>query len=203
MIQLTEKQKEIIDSSARVKLVMGGARSGKTIMALLNMFETMNNADTSDTISLFLIKNEIFARVTVRKIKRLIKDYILNIKVRDKFTLIETTYGDIYVSTEYIDGPYRIITVDNATSNKYVKYVLENQASKIALFGHCPEDGGNTFFKAWLNVCINDIPDTKAFKLQTWDNPTMKDERQKWESDLIPIIGQQNYERQYLCKINL
>ncbi len=203
MIELTEKQKEIINSPAKIKLVMGGERSGKTSTAILNYWEHIKKHNGN---VLYLVNNGKLLRSVCREI-----EYLLSIQESrqvvkpDEIEKITTDFGDIYVSTELIfNKNFEVITIDDSTSNKHAKEVvfieklLECDAY-IYMTGHIPTDMDNYFFKLWLKYYFLNLSNFKSFRLSTWDNPRMANKRQEYETKLKDSLYLQRYLRQYEC----
>ncbi len=211
MFELTEKQKEIISSRARIKLVMGGMRSGKTSTALLNLEEIIkrNNGD-----ALYLVNSENISRCIQRKIKEHFSVISYKILGSDKTVRFKTKYGNIYVSTDYeshyiTNIDFRVITMDNSTSNKFFnehfrslnddEYLINEIDTSMYLTGHIPEDKENNFYKLWIKYCFIDNANCKSFRISTWDNPSMSDKKEDYKRKLISSLGLQKYLRQYEC----
>jgi len=196
MIQLTEEQKKIINSPARVKLVMGGMRSGKTTLAIMNMWEEMKRQNNPNFKSYFLVKSDPYARNAYREIKRLlgiIPDSMFDFSYK-------TQYGTINILTNLAETNYDNITIDNASSNKYIPDVLNNHKAKISLFGHCPDNKENAFFKVCYDAIKKTLDDTELFRIESWDNPQMNVKRDLWEAELKEKMGDARYSRDYLAK---
>jgi hypothetical protein len=203
MINLTEKQQEIIHNPARVKLVMGGQRSGKTVLAITNMWEEMKRSASYPRV-LFLTPADRFQKLAVREIMSIlpIEEIISKELHQDTdggFFLIKTTRGEIFVSDHFICMSYDGIVFDNATSSKYLSPEILERRESLYLTGHCPDDMNNAFFLMWLKAYFADNPDVKAFHLNTWNNPAMLDIKNEREENLREKMGKQRYNRSYLC----
>ncbi len=217
MFNLTKKQQEIVDSNARIKLIMGGMRSGKTTILLASIERAMRELNSRGTQVLIHVPNIKYAQMMIRDIPHRISRDIL-IDIDKKNLIISTTYGVIEIETfnkeeygfEQIGKEisrnlfaigkellkFDIIATDNSTSLSLFDLIINTPCNDIIAAGHCPEDKNNAFYKTWLSAYYNDIPDTKAFKLTTWNNPVMDDKRE-YEPRLIKSMGLEKYVRNY------
>jgi hypothetical protein len=198
MFKLTQQQQEIIDSPARIKLVMGGRASGKTTLAILNLWENMKKTRVS---TLYLVSRDDMLIATVKEI-----EYLLPVskkywhKEYKHCMVLITAFGKIYVSTEMPNNPWtNDITIDNATSNKYVDESLFEIYRKIYITGHFPEDMNNVFFMLWLRQYFMNDYDCQAFRLGTWDCPFMESKRAKQEDLMLQRMDKSRYNRDFLC----
>ncbi len=202
MLQLTPKQQKIVKSPARVKFIMGGVRSGKTITSLLALLEEMKRTNNPNTKAVIYEITCNFLRQIYRDIKALHESGYIQINEIQHMGCgyyISTPYGTIDIKLyDEDDGEYDISFMDAATRNKYFNDIYyKNILSKLIISGHCPKDTENPFYKMWLDAYKSDIPDIKAFRLGTWDNPAMADKKDDWENRLIAKMGLENYFREY------
>jgi hypothetical protein len=201
MIKLMEMQQEIIDSNARVKLVMGGHRSGKTTLAIMAAWNMMGKNIFRPCV-LFLVPTNNMQRSTSGDLGHLLKEHLINVKkVPDKhggYVLFETQRGDIIVSDHFIPDPFGGYVFDNATSSKYVhpELLKKIENSFVYLTGHCPDDFNNAFFLMWLKAYFSDVPEQKAFRINSEDNPTMAKKMEEYE---LRLPDGSKYNRGYMC----
>jgi hypothetical protein len=203
MIKLTEKQQEIIDSPARVKLVMGGHRSGKTILAIMAAWDILTKS-TSHPRALFLIPGDRYQRHVVEEIRRLLYGDIISVSkeqanIGNPFVLIRTNHGDIFVSDHFIHDSFDGTIFDNATSNNYLTPEILESRERLYFTGHCPDDMNNAFFLMWLKAYFSNNSDIKAFHLNTLDNPSMDEGLKERGEQLCMRMGESKYNRDYLC----
>lgn len=200
MFKLTEKQQEIVDSNARIKLVMGANRSGKTITAILNMWEQMKKENNLSFKGIYLIRSMPVLKMVVRQIKKIIPlESILSVTSKEDYSIVHTTYGEIYVSTRLIDLDFENKTIDEATNNKYVdstEFWRRLNDSKFYISGHFPSDINNAFFKLWLKGYFSNNPDMKSFRIAD-TNCNISDPENKRK--LIESMGKNRYNREYLA----
>lgn len=214
MFKLTEKQQEIVDSNARVKLIMGGMRSGKTITLIACVEKAMRGLNSRGTQVLIHVPNSKHARMMVREIPyRISRDILIDVN-KESF-IISTTYGVVEIQTfdDFIingsfDIPeiekellkFDIIAIDNSTSSSLFETIINAPCNDIIAVGHCPEDENNAFYKSWTFAHF-DIVDTEAFKMGTWDNPSMVDKKEEHEPNLIKSMELERYIRDYYATI--
>lgn len=211
MIKLTEKQQQIVDSNARIKLIMGAQRSGKTLISLLYLFDKMKQKNNRNTKAVIYTVNSAQYLFLGREIKgRIDKEILINIKNNHECIEFETIHGTISVEIFNYEEfkEYRpnidIIVIDSATRNKYLGEIYQEYKVRLIemiIVGHCPEDETNTFYKIWNKAYANNDDDIKAFKLKTWDNPTMTDKKEEWERDLLKHMTLERYIRDYYATI--
>lgn len=193
MFKLTEKQQEIIACSSQVKLVIGGHRSGKTILAIMNMWNYMKLFKNPNLRCAFLVNSDRLIRYSEREIKRLISiDNIINTTLRHDSITIETKFGYIMISTQLIPIRYDNITIDNATSNKYATTDILKEGSNIYITGHLPDDINNSFFRWWLKEYFADTKRVSAFRIS--ENYTKIEDK---EEAMINSIGIRRFNRDY------
>jgi hypothetical protein len=171
----------------------------------------MKKKNNENTQAVIYVISPAFQLYTGREIKALIDKEIL-ISISNRIDIIEfkTIYGTITITVFDIEEfeEYRphidIILIDNATRNKYLAKIYEEYKVRfvdIIVSGHCPEDETNTFYKIWNKAYANNDDDIKAFKLKTWDNPTMTDKKEEWERDLLKHMTLERYIRDYYATI--
>lgn len=193
MIQLTEKQQEIIDSPARVKLVMGGYRSGKTILAIMNLWNNMKQFNSPSFRGIFLVNSDSLVRYSSREFKRLLPAAsIIDIMNEQGRVSIKTKLGKNVIAKELVSVDFDNITIDNASSNKYANPEILKACSKIYLTGHLPDDIDNPFFKWWLKEYFSETDGVSAFRI----TETFVDVHGK-EDSLISAMGINRYNRGY------
>jgi hypothetical protein len=196
MIQLTSKQQHIIDSPARIKIVMGGYRSGKTTLAIMNLWEEMKRQNTPHFRAIYLVNSDNLMAYTVREIEFLLPKIVLIKKISSPhgYVSFETKLGTICISKKFLPYDFDNITIDNASSNSYVSKDLLNTSKNVLVAGHLPEDMDNTFFKLWLYTYFAEIPDVAAFRLGPQDIDKDKNNKEFRER-----FGATRYNRNYLC----
>lgn len=213
MLRLSEKQQEIIDSNARIKLIMGGVRSGKTATLIVCVEKAMRELGSRDTKALIHVPSERLKRQLFRELKyQISKDIVYEFNLTDM--TVTTTYGTIEIETfnDFLtkDGfdileierellKYDIVANDSSTSSSLFETITNTPCDNIIAAGHCPMDKENNFYKSWFSSYYGDIPDTKAFRISTWDNPAMAPKREKFENQLISSMGLNKYTIQYLA----
>lgn len=203
MLTLTKWQQEAIESNARIKLIMGAERSGKTttlIKALEREMKKLNSRETR--VVIFEFKGS-FARMIMREISWQLKDIIYSINKTQM--VIETTYGVIEIR-DYEEGicPPDIVAVDTATRFNNLDEIIKlygGIARSFIIAGHCPKDINNYFYKAWASSYYGEITGAKAFKLKAWDNPALAHKREELEKELLPVMGLERYVRDYFATI--
>lgn len=204
MFKLSEKQQEIVDSNARIKLVMGGMRSGKTLVTIKALEREMKRLNSKETRIVIYELPGSHSRVLMSEIKKLMRDLIYTVSKEEM--IIVTTYGTIEIK-EYTDVElenYDIVIIDAATRNKYIEEIIRKQNNGITKFiitGHCPEDENNYFYTLWCSAFYGYVKDTEAFKLRTWDNPAMARRKEEWEKQIMPSVGLERYVRDYYATI--
>lgn len=193
MYQLTEKQHEIIDSSARIKLVIGGYRSGKTILAIMNMWNDMIQFGSPSFRGVFLVNSDSLVRYSLREFKRLLpSDSIIDIVQNQDKVSLKTILGEIAIAKELMPMNFDNITIDNASSNKYANPEILKTWSKVYVTGHLPDDIDNPFFKWWLKEYFSETDEVSAFRItETFMNIHNK------EDGLISSMGINRYNRGY------
>lgn len=207
MFRLSENQQKIVDSDARIKLIMGAHRSGKTtvlLSCLLNEMKKLNSKDTKIVVYEIDIR---YARLMMREIKRYFGDIIYTINSSEM--VFETTYGVIEIlkldTSEAIPINYDIVVMDGASRNKYLDEILyryscycnENGLAKLIIAGHCPEDTNNAFYKQWCTAFYSVVKDTEAFKLKTWDNFALALQKEELEKEMLSHMSLERYIRDY------
>jgi hypothetical protein len=201
MIKLTPKQQEVIDSPARVKLVMGGMRSGKTALAIMAAWDMMKKGYRK---VLFLVPSDKYVRCAEREIREILpieslKNLEKGIAHGAEYFLIETDCGEMLISDRFIPLSYGGLVFDNATSSKHICPKLLEGPEAIYVTGHCPENMNNNFLLMWLKAYFSDDSDIRAFRLTTWENPSMNPKEMEWGERLSSKMGESNYNQQYLC----
>lgn len=203
MFKLTEKQQEIVDSNARIKLVMGASRSGKTLVTIKTLEKEMKKLNSKETkVAIYEFPGS-HSRVLMNEIKKLMRDLIYTI-YKEKMIIV-TTYGTIEIK-EYQDGDegYDIVVIDAASRNKYIEEILRmynNGITRFIITGHCPEDINNYFYKLWCSAFYSSITDMKAFKLRTYDNPAIAHKKEEWEKEFLSRMSLERYIRDYYATI--
>jgi hypothetical protein len=201
MFKLTPKQQEIIDSPARTKLVMGGYRSGKTVLAIMNLWKEMKHRKNPRFRAIYLVNSDSLMAYTFREMEHLLPRTSFINKVNSPYGYIElsTTFGTIYIAKKIL--PYRFdnITIDNASSNSYVSKELLDFKESVFVAGHLPEDTGNTFFRLWLYAYFAQFQDVAAFRLGTYENLGMDESKDKYDKRIKTKFGEARYNRNYLC----
>jgi hypothetical protein len=193
MIQLTEKQQEIIDSPARVKLAIGGYRSGKTILAIMNLWNNMKQFNSPSFRGIFLVNSDSLVRYSLREFKRVLPAASITAIMNEHGNvLIKTKLGRIVIAKELVPVNFDNITIDNASSNKYANPEILKAWSKIYITGHLPDDIDNQFFKWWLKEYFSDTDGVSAFRI----TETFMDVHGK-EGGLISVIGINRFNRGY------
>ena len=209
MFKLTEKQQEIIDCSSQVKLVIGGHRSGKTILAIINMWEQMKKENNHNFKGLYLVRSTSVLKMIERQVKNLVPiESLISIIRKEDYTIIKTVYGEIFVSIKFIDLEFENKTIDEATSNKYViskefwkdvigfttqDYSHIPNNPNICITGHLPSDINNDFFKLWLSGVFSKDKRIQSFRLEDNFCDISND------NQLIKAIGKNRFNREYLA----
>lgn len=209
----TEKQQEIVNSNARIKLIMGGMRSGKTVTLIACVEKAMRELGSRDTKALIHVPSERLKKQLFRDLKNQIShEIVLEFNLTDMVTT--TTYGTIEIETfnDFLtkDGfdtleierellKCDIVASDSSTCSSLFETIINTPCNNIIAAGHCPMDNENSFYKSWSSSYYGDIPDTKAFRMSTWDNPAMAPKREKFENQLISSMGLNKYTIQYLA----
>ena len=214
MFQLTEKQREIIKSNAKIKLIMGGMRSGKTVALLGCVGKAMKQLNSETTKVLIHVpggeknRSQLFREIQ----NQISKETVVRVRLSVHEMIIQTIYGTIEVDTfsdaiiksdvgiseiEKELAKYDIIAADNSTSSSLFGMILNAPCDHIIMAGHCPDDKYNPFFKTWRVAHYCNIANTEAFHMNTWDNPGMIDRKEKYESKLINSMGFKKYAKDY------
>ena len=211
MFKLSKQQQEAVDSNARIKLIMGANRSGKTTVLLRCLLKEMKKLNSKDAKVVIYEINNGFSEFIAREIKYNFRDIIYTCMYHKDRITFETTYGIIEITTGFVETieSCDIVVVDGASRNKYLKEILssysgycnENGLTKLIIAGHCPEDTKNFFYRQWCTAFYSYIKDTEAFKLRTWDNPAMAPRKEQWEKEILPNMGLERYIRDYYATI--
>lgn len=201
MFNLTKKQQEIIDNNARIKLVMGANRSGKTITAILNMWAQMKKENNPSFKGIYLITSMSVLKMVVRQITAIIptQNILSVISKKEDYSIVSTTYGEIYVSTRFIDLDFENKTIDEASGNKYVdstEFWEGSIDSNFYISGHFPKDINNAFFKLWLKGHFSQNQNMQSFRI-TDTNSDISDPKNR--EALIKYMGEQRFNREYLA----
>lgn len=212
MFQLTEKQREIIKSNAKIKLIMGGMRSGKTVALLGCVGKAMKQLNSETTKILIHVpggeknRSQLFREIQNQISKEIIvRCYPVDMIIETIYGTIEVdTFGDAIIKSDVgiseIEkelAKYDIIAADNSTSSSLFGMILNAPCDHIIMAGHCPENRYNPFYKTWCVANCCNIADTEAFHMNTWDNPDMIDRKEKYESKLINSMGFKKYAKDY------
>lgn len=219
MIELSVKQQKILDSEARIKLIMGGVRSGKTLISLLCLKKEMEKLNSKKTNVIIYEAGERYQQLMIKEIKHYLEDILIEISSNTK--TIKTIYGSIEISArktseefinyteykKYVNNymkKYNIFLIDNASKNKSISDIVFHlpDKSNLIVAGHCPEDEKNEFYNEWYEIkydrfSLEEELEKEAFKLTTWDNPTMVDKKEEKELELIKSMGLERYIRDY------
>lgn len=203
MIKLSKQQQEAVDSNARIKLIMGANRSGKTLVTIKALEKAMKELNSKETKIVIYELPGSHSRVFMNEIKKLMRDLIYSINKEEM--VIVTTYGTIEIKDyQNDDEDYDIVVIDAASRNKYVEEILKvqnNESTKFIITGHCPEDTNNYFYKLWCSVFYGATTDMKAFKLRTYDNPVIATKKEQWEKEILPNMDLERYIRDYYATI--
>lgn len=201
MFKLTKQQQEIINSPARVKLVMGGHRSGKTTLAIMSVWEEMKRRKNPRFRAIYLVNSDSLMAYTFREMEHLLPKSSFISKVNSSYGHIElnTIFGTIYIAKEIPPYGFDNITIDNASSNSYVGRELIDSRESVFVAGHLPEDTSNTFFRLWLYAYFAQFQDVAAFRLGTYENPSMEESKDKYDKRIRAKFGEARYNRDYLC----
>lgn len=199
MFKLTKQQQEAVGSNARIKLIMGAQRSGKTLTTIKSLKKEMKKLNSKETKIVVYELPGNHSKILMNEIVELMRDLVYSIS--KKRMVIVTTCGTIEIK-EYENGDegYDIVVIDAATRNKYIEEIINEQDNGITKFiiaGHCPEDESNYFYRLWNSAFYGHIEDTKAFKLKTWDNPAMLRRKNEWEKQVMNSMSIERYIRDY------
>lgn len=212
MFQLTEKQREIIKSNAKIKLIMGGMRSGKTVALLGCVGKAMKQLNSETTKILIHVpggeknRSQLFREIQNQISKEIIvRCYPVDMIIETIYGTIEVdTFGDAIIKSDVGISEIEkelakcdIIAADNSTSSSLFGMILNAPCDHIIMAGHCPENRYNPFYKTWCVANCCNIADTEAFHMNTWDNPDMIDRKEKYESKLINSMGFKKYAKDY------
>lgn len=201
MIKLTKQQQEIVDNPARIKIVMGGYRSGKTTLAIMNLWEEMKRRKNPRFRAIYLVNSDSLMAYTFREMEYLSPKSFLISKINSPYGHIELNaiFGTIYIAKKILPYGFDNITIDNASSNSYVSKELLNSMESVFVAGHLPEDTGNTFFRLWLYAYFAQPQDVAAFRFGTYENPEMGERKDKYDKEIRAKFGEARYNRDYLC----
>jgi hypothetical protein len=196
MFKLTKQQQEIINSPARVKIVMGGYRSGKTALAIMNIWEEMKRQNTPHFRAVYLVNSDNLMAYTIKEMEQLLPKIVFIKKISSPhgYVSFETKLGIICISKKFLPYDFDNITIDNASSNTYVNKDLLDARENVFIAGHLPEDTDNVFFKLWLYAYFAEIPDVATFRLSPLD-----EDKNKYDKELRARFGITRYNRNYLC----